>query len=266
MSDIRPVRPGLWLVETAVEDFDVRGVVVAGREKAVIWDTLARPADMAGVAELVPGLPLTVVYSHGDWDHAWGTAGLSRPWSEILAHESCVGRFASELPGTLGEKRTALPGAYDEVVLAPPTRTFRDALSLDLGGLTLEIFTLPGHTPDSVVGVIPEWGIFLAGDAVETPLPFLNAGSPVETWARGLERWARWLEEWRGGAPGSTGPLVIPSHGPVGGAELLRGTGAYLRDLLQGREPNLPAAMPPFYVQTHEANRALIRREGEPCP
>jgi glyoxylase-like metal-dependent hydrolase (beta-lactamase superfamily II) len=318
MSDIGLLRPGLWSVETQVEDFHVRGVVVAGTRQAVVWDTLATPAHMAGVAELAPDLPLTVVFSHGDWDHVWGTAGLSRPWLEILAHEACLARFSGDrsstpsasgtpskpvphpgtgdsLPRTLEEKRAAFPGEYDQVVLIPPTRTIRDTVSLDLGGVTLEIHPLPGHTPDSLVGFVPEWGVFLAGDAVETPLPFLNPGSPVEEWAVALEDWARRLEEWDrrperlaaplpGGAggdadPGLTpaapigtrprdpiqvhAPLVIPSHGPLGGPELLRRNVIYLQTLLAGEEPELPPDLPPFYLQTHKANRTLARRESD---
>lgn len=315
MPDIIPFRPGLWLTETAVEDFHVRGAVVAGSARAVVWDTLARPEDMEGVAELVPGLPLTVVYSHGDWDHAWGTVGLSRPWSEVMAHEACLAKFSGplpdvhtqpfsaqaepvgtppqardldlepELPITLKKKREDFPGEYDDVVLVPPTRTFRDPMALDLGGITLELHPLPGHTADTVVGLIPEWGVLLGGDAVETPLPFLNPGSPVEAWAGSLEDWARYLEDWPaggafhrllsaeptgrlpGGIRGTTTPWVVPSHGAVGGPALLHRTARYLRALLAGKEPDLPPDLPPFYFQTHEANRTLVRGEASrPVP
>ena len=80
-------------METDLGDFQLRGAVIAGTERSVVWDTLSRPRDMDGVAELTSGLPLSVVYSHGDWDHVWGTAGLARPWDDILAHQSCTERF-----------------------------------------------------------------------------------------------------------------------------------------------------------------------------
>ncbi len=253
MAAILALRPGLWLVESAVEDFDVRGVVVAGREGAVVWDTLARPPDMAGVAELAAGLPLTVVYSHGDWDHVWGTAGLARAPREILAHAACLPRFREEVPATLKEKRGAYPGVYDDVVLVPPTRPAEAGERLGLGGVTLELHPLPGHTPDSLVGWIPEWRVLLAGDAVETPLPVLNPGGPVEAWAGELTAWAERL------AP-EPSSLVIPSHGPIGGPELLRRNAAYLRALLEGGAWELPAGTPPFYLRTHADN---VRRAGE---
>jgi glyoxylase-like metal-dependent hydrolase (beta-lactamase superfamily II) len=256
MAEITSLRPGLWLVEAHLEDFDVRGAVVAGSERAVVWDTLARPRDMEGVAELVPDLPLSVVYSHGDWDHVWGTGGLTRPWEEVVAHEICLGRFTQEIPRELDERRLASPGEYDRVRLVPPTRTVfgtadpgppASARALDLGGLTLELHPLPGHTPDTLVGFIPQWGILLAGDAVETPLPFLNPGSPLDVWVKLLDDWAG-----RGEVK-----TVIPAHGQVAGPELLTRNAGYLRALMAGEALEMPEGMTPFYRETHAANVAL---------
>ena len=241
-------------METDLEDFQVRGAVIAGTERSVVWDTLARPRDMDGVAELASGLPLSVVYSHGDWDHVWGTAGLSCPWDDILAHRACSERFLGELPGTLEEKRSESSGVYEGVQLVAPTRTFQTSLTLELGGVTLEVHSLPGHTPDSAVGFVPEWGILLAGDAVETPLPFLNPGSPIERWVEGLENWSNRLEK------ADEPSIVIPSHGQVGGSELLRENARYLRDLLAGREPTILEDLTQFYRETHAANQALASR------
>jgi glyoxylase-like metal-dependent hydrolase (beta-lactamase superfamily II) len=255
LPEITLLRPGFWLVETDLEDFQLRGAVLVGAERAVVWDTLARPRDMAGVAELTSGLPLSVVYSHGDWDHVWGTAGLARPWDDILAHLSCAERFLKEIPGTLKEKQSESPGVYDGVRLLPPTRTFRATLTMELGGVTLELHHLPGHTPDSVVGFLPEWGILLAGDAVETPLPFLNPGSPIEPWAESLEDWSERLEK------AEEPSIVIPSHGQIGGPELLRENAGYLRKLLAGRDPGIREGLNPFYRETHASNQAVARRK-----
>jgi glyoxylase-like metal-dependent hydrolase (beta-lactamase superfamily II) len=268
--DIVALRPGLWLVETRAEAFDVRAAVVAGAARSVVWDTLSRPSDMEGVAELTGDLPFWVAYSHGDWDHVWGTGGLPRDWEGIVAHEACGSRFRDDIPGTLAEKAASEPDLYGSVTLLPPTRTFRRRTTLELGGITLELHSLPGHTPDTIVGYIPQWNILLGGDAVEHPLPFLNSGSGIEGWVRGLERWAARLEAaGKGAAEGNLGgkepglvpplPVVIPSHGPVGGPHLLRTNARYLRELAAGREPELPPGLTPFYRETHAANLVLAR-------
>jgi glyoxylase-like metal-dependent hydrolase (beta-lactamase superfamily II) len=254
LPEITSLRPGVWLVDVDLEEFQARSAVVAGAERVVVWDTLARPMDMGGVAELAPDLPLSVVYSHGDWDHVWGTVGLSRPSDEIIAHRVCGERFLSDLPATLEEKKREAPKVYDDVRLVPPTRSFQTDLTLELGGVTLELHHLPGHTSDSVVGFVPEWGIFLAGDAVETPVPFLNPGNPIEPWAKSLEDWSERLENTE------VTSIVIPSHGRLGGPELLRETAGYLRDLLAGRPPSITENLTQFYRETNAANQALARQ------
>ena len=256
MPEIMRVRPGLWVVNADLEDFQVRGIVINGTLGSVVWDTLARPQDMEGVAGLTKGLPLSVVYSHGDWDHVWGTRGIERPWSEVIAHRLCAHRFREELPRTLQEKQSESPGTYAGIRLVAPTLTFQDSLTLDLGGVTLEIRSLPGHTHDSAVGFVPEWGIFLAGDVVETPLPFLNPDSPINRWKRGLEAWLHRLE----GAEDP--PVVIPSHGKIGGLELLRENIRYLADLLEGTVPTIPDDLTQFYRETHAQNLILAREES----
>jgi len=240
-----------------VEDFDVRSVVVAGARRSVVFDTLARPRDMEAVTDLVPHLPRTLVYSHGDWDHVWGTGGLAGHWEEILAHDGCLARFQWEIPRTLEEKRVSAPDEFDGVVLIPPTRTFLERDILDLGGITLELSHLPGHTFDSIVGYIPQWNILFAGDSAEAPIPFLNEAEAVDRWVLGLEGWISRLEEQ---ADASPPPLVIPSHGPEGGSELLHQNRSYLMALMEGREPDLPDALSPFYRETHAANLLLVRR------
>jgi glyoxylase-like metal-dependent hydrolase (beta-lactamase superfamily II) len=182
----------------------------------------------------------------------WGTKGLEGGWEEVVAHSECAGRFAEELPRTLREMRAQNAGEFEDVRLVPPTLTFLDRMVIELGpGLSLELHALPGHTPDSIVGFIPEWGILLAGDAAETPLPFLNPGGSLEGWARELEGWTQ----------GRGVEVVIPAHGPVGGPDLLSGNSSYLNSLLAGQEAELPSELSPFYEETHAANLRLARGE-----
>jgi len=224
VSVLRALRPGLWLTETHVEGFDVRGAVIVGEERAVVWDTLSHPRDMAAVPPLIGERSFSVVYSHADWDHAWGTRGLGGGWAEIIGHPECVARFSADVPDTLAEKRTAAPGVWDEVELMPPTRTIDPAASLptldpaapattlDLGGVTLLLLPLPGHTADCLVGWLPEWGVLLAGDAVEDPYPVVNDRAAVPAWISLLQLWEA--------EPQLT--TVVPSHGAVSSRELLR--------------------------------------------
>lgn len=260
----RALRPGLHLLETEVEAFDVRAAVLIGTRRAVVWDTLAHPAQMAPVASLAEGLPVTVVYSHADWDHVWGTCGLAggeapgRPGGveAVLACEATAERFRGGVQADLARRRAdAPPGSLDAVRLVPPSTTFVGSTRVDLGGATLHLHALPGHTEDCLVGFVPEWGALLAGDAVETPLPFVNEGAAVPEWIEGLERWAA----------DARVTTVVPSHGPVGGRELIEETAAYLRSLVDGsaragsRRGEDLSSLSPFYVRTHARNLERVQ-------
>jgi glyoxylase-like metal-dependent hydrolase (beta-lactamase superfamily II) len=249
--DLRSVGRGLHLLETEVEAFDVRAAVLVGAERAVVWDTLAHPSQMAQVRRLVGEVPITVVYSHADWDHAWGTCGVGEDLEAVVAHQAAATRFATDVPAELEARLGADPEAWSAVRLAPPTTTFTDELTLDLGGVMLRLHALPGHTPDCIVGFVPEWGVLLAGDTVETPLPVVNDGGAVGEWIEGLERWG----------DDAAVTSVIPAHGRIGGRELIGETVAYLRSLLAGTVMD-PGAVPAFYSKTHEENVRNMRAQG----
>lgn len=245
---LRELRPNLWLTEIILEEFDVRGAVIIGEERVLVWDTLSHPRDMQGIAELAGEKPIYVVYSHADWDHCWGTAGLNT--SVIIAHDVCGTRFETgEVAAHLAEKQAAEPGLWDDVQLVPPNRLFRHMITVDLGGVLVELHPLPGHTDDCLVAFIPQWGILLAGDTVETPLPYLHESSiPV------LPQWLGKLDEWRRTERVRT---VIPSHGEIGDRNLITQNVHYLRDLRDGKPPTVPAEMTAFYTETNTNNMKL---------
>ena len=236
--------PGIHLLNVSTPEYEVRGALLEGRAHAVVWDTLTHPRDMAPWAARLEDRPPIVVYSHADWDHVWGTAGLPFDETAIVGHRICRDRFAQDVPATLAGKREAEPGVWEAVRLVPPTRVFDEALDLDLGGLTLQLRALPGHTPDCCVGFVPEHGVLLAGDTVETPFPVVPSDSPLAEWVERLRRWA--LD--------ARVRVVVPAHGRIGGRELLDANIDYLQAILDGRPVTPPGELTPFYRETHRAN------------
>lgn len=247
-----------------MEDFDVRAAVLVGTERAVAWDTLAHPLQMQGVPGLVAvesraagsaatALPVTVVYSHADWDHVWGTSALGEV-EEVVAQALAARRFRSDVPAELDGRREREPGVWDDVLLVPPTVLFDREHVLDLGGATLELHALPGHTPDCIVGWVPEWGVLLAGDTLETPLPVVNDGTVLASWAAALRRWR----------DDPRVVTVVPAHGTVGGTELLERNVRYLEALVMGDGPDDLSGLPAFYRDTHRRNLELAGPQTGP--
>jgi glyoxylase-like metal-dependent hydrolase (beta-lactamase superfamily II) len=241
--------PGIWITEVATPDYDVRGALILGTRRAAVWDTLSHPRDMSAYLPLIGGRDLVIVYSHADWDHIWGTAGLPHDSAVVVAHELTGERFGDDVPLTLAEKRATAPGAWDAVRLIPPTRLFARDLSIDLGGLSLSLRHLPGHTPDSIVGLVPERGVLLAGDAVETPCPVVPRDCPLDAWLEELRRWER----------DDRVRTVVPAHGAVGGRDVIAQTGAYLEALRRGSPVHPLEPLTPFYREAHANNIAHTR-------
>jgi len=248
-------------------DFPVTAAQVAGQRHRVVVDTLIRPSDMAPFA----GATL-VVYTHFDWDHCWGTAAF--PGVPVLGHRLTRERLLAPEPGEFLERmRAEKPAHFEGSQIIPPDVTFRDRLDIDAGGLTLELHHLPGHTADSVVVYVPELGLLLAGDAVETPLPTLSEPGHIRAWARTLREWGR-----------NGVKHVVPGHGRPGGPELLAENAAYIERILEAAEIGLTkgqspeeiaaglsladllpehvlAQLPPYYAQQHQANIAAAVAE-----
>lgn len=249
MLTLREFTAGLWLTELQLEEFDVRGVLLLTAHHAIIWDTLSHPRDMEPLLPLIADKTLTVIYSHADWDHVWGTVGL--PAAEIVAHADCLARFSADVPAYLAQKQAAEPSRWESVRLLPPTRTFDKTLTLTFDSLTIELHHLPGHTLDCIVAFLPALGILLAGDTVETPLPVVNDDSPIQPWLVELDRWAS----------DSRVQIVIPAHGRIGGRDIIVQTAQYLRNGLNGTKMDFPEPLGAFYKETHDKNLTLLKTE-----
>jgi hypothetical protein len=66
VNDRRPLDTDVWMTVVTLREFDVRGALVKGSERAVVWDTLSHPQDMTCFRPLVEDCDVAIVYSHAD--------------------------------------------------------------------------------------------------------------------------------------------------------------------------------------------------------
>lgn len=241
--EITQIAEGVRVARVAYPDFDVRATLLLGSSRALVFDTLFRPSQMESFADLIGDRELITVYSHADWDHVWGTAGLPDSGGEVVGHVECARRFEAEVPRTLAAKIADTPGEFDEVALIAPSVVFEDRMRIDVEPWTVDLVSLPGHTPDSVVAWVPELGLLLGGDAIEDPWPFPGKGLPIEPWIASLEQWA---EEPRL-------KTVVPSHGPISDRSLIDRNIEYLRSVLDGTEYRAPEGTGTYYLENSAA-------------
>ncbi len=93
----------------------------------------------------------TAVYSHGHIDHvfglpAWAAESAERGWPEpvVVAHEALPARFdryalTAGYNEVINQRQFGVPGLRWPVEYRYPDRTYRDTLTLDVGGTAFEL-------------------------------------------------------------------------------------------------------------------------------
>ncbi len=169
----------------------------------------------------------TVVFTHGHLDHAFGL----RPWLDagetprIIAHENVVERFRTYMKtGPMNSHINCVQFGIQAGIKWPerhedffwPDTTYRDRLTLNIGGERFELRHAEGETDDVTWVWACERDIVCTGDLWVGMLP--NCGNPQKV-QRHPEGWADALEA----IASVDANLLLPGHGqPVAGADEIR--------------------------------------------
>ena len=203
--------------------------IVVGSEAAAVVDPGLFANGPRVVEELrrLTDLPVRyVIYTHGHYDHAFGTPALLEDAADrghdapdIVGHVNVARRFEryAKTAGHLAATFDTQFAAWDrhggdvvrEAVYCPPTVAYEDRLVLDgLGGQSLECRHGLGETDDHTWVWIPGPAVVVGGDFIVSSLP--NAGTPFRVQRYVLE-WAEALEEMAALEPAA----VVSGHGGV---------------------------------------------------
>jgi glyoxylase-like metal-dependent hydrolase (beta-lactamase superfamily II) len=213
----------------------------------------------------------TVIYTHGHVDHVHGTECFlleDQPDPQVIAHENMERRFkryewtdghnrainARQFGGTVesGHRRVGGESAF-RTPDYPPTRTYSEALTIRVGGLTFEIRHGKGETDDHSWIYCPEKGVLCTGDFLFTSSP--NAGNPQKV-QRYPGEWADELERMRDvGAetvcPGHGRPIVDDSDEATDRLDRRIG---YLRHIVDETLSELNDGSPPHVDIVHQVD------------
>jgi cyclase len=143
-------------------------------------------------------------------DHIFGNAYF--PGVEVIGQVGLRDRYEQAVPQMIAPERLEAlkQNDPDSVWLFnhpnyppnPPTRTFTDALTLELGQHTVQILHTPGHTAPQTAVFLPDEGVVFTGD---------NVFHRVKTFIQEADPW-QWLEALK-----QIGELdaavIVPGHG-----------------------------------------------------
>jgi glyoxylase-like metal-dependent hydrolase (beta-lactamase superfamily II) len=246
--------------------------LVVGAERCLVVDTRETPRqaeELVRAIREVTRLPWVVVNTHAHYDHVFGNQVFAP--CDIWGHLRCaevVERYGAVQQAAVrraaeqhGEEELARELA--DVELLPPTHTFSDTVTIELGDAEVELRHLGrGHTDNDVV-VHVGGAVTFAGDLVEEGAPPAFGDAFPLDWPVTLERLLVGLD----------GP-VVPGHGAVVDrafvqeqAALLTSVAGVAREAFaDGRDPGsvAPALPLPAEVATVALERAFRQLRGEP--
>ena len=178
--------PGLFRIENNSVHCDL----LVGNHHALLWDTGYGYDDLYGLVRRITDLPLYVVNSHGHLDHSCGNwqfeSVFIHPEDVELCHFHNSERVRRPKPGRV------IPIGFAEDLYCRQTcgslRTVCVGQVFELGGKTLEVVHLPGHTPGSIGLLYREERALYVGDAINNFVwLFLPEALPLSTYRRTLE-------------------------------------------------------------------------------
>jgi len=215
------VAPGVFAIYEPYQFQEVISYLITGSEQALLFDTGMGISQIRAVVNELTRLPVRVVNSHTHYDHVGGNAdfdpilgmdaAFTRRSAEGLAHDAVQGEVAPE----------ALCRALPEGVVADTYRIrpfkigglLKDGDRLDLGDRTLEVLSVPGHTPDAIALLDRAAGLLWTGDTFyEGPIWLFVPETDFDAYARSVDRLARLVPDLRLLLPAHNTPVAAPAR------------------------------------------------------
>ena len=162
--------------------------LIVGEKKALLFDTgyaftNIRPL----VDEIVGDKPLYVVCSHGHDDHVLGCSQFPEAYFSFADWDLCMKNDNPEqLEKQILARRESAPDIDNLVNREEYYKTsfantkFHDAKDgdvFDLGGITLKVYPVPGHTKGSIALYCPEKKAIFSGDVMTKGQPLIYGQS-----------------------------------------------------------------------------------------
>lgn len=186
------IAPGTWRISEA--GF-VNCYLLEGAERALLVDAACGAGDLRACAEQLTGLPVTLAVTHRHPDHvggAWRFGGYLvsrddlRPVYSFLCLPAISRKMATVGSGDKGAV-TRIRGAR--------TLPMKPGQAFDLGGRTIHVEAVPGHTAGSVIFVDEQNELLVTGDDVNPDLwMHLPGCTSLETWRAGARVVEGYLE------------------------------------------------------------------------
>lgn len=173
---MKQINDHIWLMN---DNNEATGYIVAGDREALIIDTMNGYENVREIAKTVTKLPLIVVNTHGHPDHIYGNIFFDEAY--IHPDDMALAQRFYEEP--------MFQDAIRKFHLKPAAfKPINPGDILDLGGISLEVFGVPGHTPGGICLLDRQDRILFSGDSIiEQTWMQLPESLPMDVFLKSLE-------------------------------------------------------------------------------
>ena len=162
---VDPLRPGLWRIQ-AVTGTQSTAYVIEGTKEALVIDSCSGQEGLDAVVRgLIGTKAVAVALTHGHLDHSGGVKYFPR----VFVHPADGG---------------LLPAG-----LSVPRSDLGEGSVFDLGGKTIGVITIPGHTPGSVAFIDRANRYIMTGDGIGSTMVWMQISSlPLTTYLLSVKK------------------------------------------------------------------------------
>ncbi len=173
---INQLKPHLYLLD---EGHEATGYLVIGEDRALVIDTMNGYNDLHKAVRDITDKPIMVVNTHGHPDHIFGNVYFDEAYLNPADYE-------------LAESFTTTPEFKqfftDRGLAMPPFKSIQGGEVIDLGGRTLEVYDIPGHTKGGILLLLKEDRILFTGDSINHHLwMMLDTCPPMNEYVKTLD-------------------------------------------------------------------------------
>ncbi|MBQ1433079.1 MAG: MBL fold metallo-hydrolase [Ruminococcus sp.] len=179
---VKELREGIYLLD---EGHRASGYLVIGEDKACVIDTMNGLTDVCSAVKKITDKPIVLVNTHCHPDHIFGNIWFANTVDKAFI-EPRDKAMAEQFYKMVPEMAKACEAMG---IQPPPFEEIHEGDIIELGGRTLEVFSMPGHTAGSIVLLLREDRILFTGDSVNHHLWLhLDGCLPLEETLAGFDR------------------------------------------------------------------------------